>query len=116
MENSGGLLVHKATHHFDMINWWIEDEPETVFAFGDAAASTAPTRAERGERCSTCHYAGTLRVLCRLRRKTPTSQGALLRLPSTWTATYRDRCVFCREIDIYDTMSATVRYRQRRRC
>ncbi|MBI2941432.1 MAG: Gfo/Idh/MocA family oxidoreductase, partial [Chloroflexi bacterium] len=34
-ENSGGLLVHKATHHFDMVNWWIEDEPHTVFAQGD---------------------------------------------------------------------------------
>jgi len=21
MENSGGLLVHKATHHFDLVNW-----------------------------------------------------------------------------------------------
>lgn len=25
-ENSGGLLVHKATHHFDMVNWLIDDE------------------------------------------------------------------------------------------
>ncbi|MBO7148214.1 MAG: Gfo/Idh/MocA family oxidoreductase [Lentisphaeria bacterium] len=33
--NSGGLLVHKATHHFDLINWWIESYPETVFAMGD---------------------------------------------------------------------------------
>ena len=32
--NSGGLLVHKATHHFDLVNWLINQEPETVFAFG----------------------------------------------------------------------------------
>lgn len=32
--NSGGLLVHKATHHFDLVNWWIDSGPETVFAFG----------------------------------------------------------------------------------
>ena len=25
--NSGGLLVHKATHHFDLINWWLSDVP-----------------------------------------------------------------------------------------
>ncbi|MGH3995437.1 MAG: Gfo/Idh/MocA family oxidoreductase, partial [Pseudonocardiaceae bacterium] len=31
---SGGLLVHKATHHFDLVNWWIDDVPETVFALG----------------------------------------------------------------------------------
>jgi predicted dehydrogenase len=33
--NSGGLMVHKATHHFDLINWWIDSQPEIVFAMGD---------------------------------------------------------------------------------
>ena len=32
--NSGGLMVHKATHHFDLVNWWIGSSPETVFGFG----------------------------------------------------------------------------------
>jgi predicted dehydrogenase len=32
---SGGLFVHKASHHFDLVNWWVDDVPETVFAFGD---------------------------------------------------------------------------------
>ena len=31
---SGGLLVHKSTHHFDLVNWWLDAVPETVFAFG----------------------------------------------------------------------------------
>lgn len=33
--NSGGLMVHKSTHHFDLINWWLETTPKTVFAMGD---------------------------------------------------------------------------------
>ncbi|MDD5596956.1 MAG: Gfo/Idh/MocA family oxidoreductase [Victivallaceae bacterium] len=33
--NSGGLMVHKATHHFDLVNWWIDSEPQIVFAMGD---------------------------------------------------------------------------------
>ena len=33
--NSGGLLVHKATHHFDLMNWWLDATPKTVFAMGD---------------------------------------------------------------------------------
>lgn len=33
--NSGGLLVHKATHHFDLVNFWLGTKPKTVFAFGD---------------------------------------------------------------------------------
>jgi predicted dehydrogenase len=32
--NSGGLLVHKATHHFDLANWWLGSTPEQVFASG----------------------------------------------------------------------------------
>lgn len=34
-QNSGGLLVHKATHHFDLVNWWINSYPQQVFAMGD---------------------------------------------------------------------------------
>ncbi|EPH95306.1 oxidoreductase, NAD-binding domain protein [Enterococcus faecalis 13-SD-W-01] len=33
--NSGGLLVHKSTHHFDLVNFWLSSQPKTVFAFGD---------------------------------------------------------------------------------
>ncbi|MCJ7842087.1 Gfo/Idh/MocA family oxidoreductase [Lederbergia sp. NSJ-179] len=32
--NSGGLLVHKATHHFDLVNFWLNSAPETVYASG----------------------------------------------------------------------------------
>ncbi len=32
---SGGLNLHKSCHHFDLINWLLDDWPETVFAFGD---------------------------------------------------------------------------------
>ncbi len=32
--NSGGLMVHKATHHFDLVNWWLDSTPQRVFAMG----------------------------------------------------------------------------------
>ncbi|MPZ29237.1 MAG: gfo/Idh/MocA family oxidoreductase [Micromonosporaceae bacterium] len=32
--SSGGLLVHKATHHFDLVNWWLSATPELVYAYG----------------------------------------------------------------------------------
>ncbi len=35
--NSGGLMVHKSTHHFDLVNWWLESEPEVVFGLGSLA-------------------------------------------------------------------------------
>lgn len=35
--NSGGLLVHKSTHHFDLVNFWLNTQPKQVFAYGDLA-------------------------------------------------------------------------------
>ena len=28
-------MVHKATHHFDLVNWWINSHPVEVSAMGD---------------------------------------------------------------------------------
>jgi predicted dehydrogenase len=42
---SGSLLIHKASHHFDLVNWWLADTPVRVFAsaglrfYGDANAA-----------------------------------------------------------------------------
>ncbi|HEY3867801.1 MAG TPA: Gfo/Idh/MocA family oxidoreductase [Actinocrinis sp.] len=36
-DNSGGLMVHKAGHHFDLVNWWLGARPEQVFGVGRLA-------------------------------------------------------------------------------
>jgi predicted dehydrogenase len=54
--NSGGLLVHKASHHFDLVNWLLADSPAQVYARGgvrfygseNAAARGMPPHPERG--------------------------------------------------------------------
>ncbi|MCU0786371.1 MAG: Gfo/Idh/MocA family oxidoreductase, partial [Verrucomicrobia bacterium] len=57
--NSGGLMVHKATHHFDLVNWWLSAVPVTVQAAGKREFYT-PQMAKRlglqsyHERCHTC--------------------------------------------------------------
>jgi predicted dehydrogenase len=33
-DNSGGLMVHKAGHHFDLVQWWLGARPERVFGLG----------------------------------------------------------------------------------
>lgn len=33
-EQSGGLLVHKSGHHFDLVNWWLGAAPTDVYAAG----------------------------------------------------------------------------------
>ncbi|WP_426764115.1 Gfo/Idh/MocA family protein [Pseudarthrobacter sp. 1G09] len=47
-KNSGGLLIHKASHHFDLVNWWIDDVPERVFASGGLKFYGDTNAAERG--------------------------------------------------------------------
>ncbi|MFI7692725.1 Gfo/Idh/MocA family protein [Nonomuraea sp. NPDC049655] len=53
--SSGGLLVHKSTHHFDLVNWWLGAAPETVFAqtslrFYGSANARSRGLADRPER------------------------------------------------------------------
>jgi predicted dehydrogenase len=107
-DNSGGLLVHKATHHFDLINWWLDDEPERVFALGQRRFY-GPTRAERGERCSTCAFARTCEFYVDYRAD-PFLDNFYF-AAETYDGYFRDRCVFAEEIDIEDTMNVLVRFR-----
>lgn len=36
---SGGCLVDKNCHHFDLMNWWMDDRPARVAAFGGLAVN-----------------------------------------------------------------------------
>ena len=112
-DKSGGLLVHKATHHFDLINWWMDSRPETVFALGDLHFYGKENAAERGETYSYTRYTGepdaeddpfalTLEANETLRE---------LYLDAEEESGYiRDRNVFGEPVTIEDTMSVTARY------
>ncbi|MFO7919003.1 MAG: Gfo/Idh/MocA family oxidoreductase [Anaerolineae bacterium] len=106
-ENSGGLLVHKATHHFDQLNWWLDAEPQTVFAMG-SRRFYGPTREERGERCLTCSHTDTCPFYLDLRANDKLR--AFYLEAEDEDGYYRDRCVFDEEIDIEDTLVVNVRY------
>ncbi len=55
-KNSGGLLIHKASHHFDLVNWLLADAPTQVYARGgvrfygseNAKARGMASRSDRG--------------------------------------------------------------------
>jgi predicted dehydrogenase len=112
--NSGGLLVHKATHHFDLVNWWLSTIPETVYATGSRqfympAMADRYGFANRSERCLDCAEAVNCPFFMDLR-----ADGArkLLYLEQEHHDGYfRDRCVFSPEIDIEDSIQAVVNYR-----
>jgi predicted dehydrogenase len=112
--NSGGLLVHKATHHFDLVNWWLSTVPETVYATG-ARNFYRPETAERyglvnrADRCLDCPEAERCSFHLDLRQY---SQLKTLYLDNEQYDGYlRDRCVFGADIDIEDTVDIVVNYR-----
>ncbi|RLK52461.1 Gfo/Idh/MocA family protein [Microbacterium telephonicum] len=47
-DHSGGLLVHKSSHHFDLVNWWIRSTPRRVYASGGLRFYGAENAAVRG--------------------------------------------------------------------
>jgi len=111
---SGGLMVHKATHHFDLVNWWLGSEPEQVLAYGKRDFYT-PAMAKRlgltrhHERCHGCPE----RAQCTFQLDLA-ADPALKELyldNEKHDGYFRDRCVFRPDIDIEDNMNVIVRYR-----
>ncbi len=47
-DKSGGLLIHKSSHHFDLVNWWLADAPKRVFASGATRFYGAENADRRG--------------------------------------------------------------------
>lgn len=120
---SGGLSIHKCCHHFDLINWWLGDVPEEVFAFGKlnyyGANGALRPRDEAGNLFNPAdekrhcpifakHYAG----------KTDPEKNDMKTGWDTYTLPYDKqyptdqwRYFYDQAIDIEDTYSAVVRYR-----
>ncbi|HAJ37419.1 MAG TPA: dehydrogenase [Chloroflexi bacterium] len=113
-QNSGGLLVHKATHHFDLVNWWIASYPQSVFALGSLSFYGKANAEARGEHYDYIRYTGELAAAHDPFALQLTSQAALKRLyldAEAETGYLRDRNVFGEPITIEDTMTVTARYR-----
>lgn len=113
-DKSGGLLVHKATHHFDIINWWINSYPEQVFAMGDLLFYGRENAAARGEIYDYDRYTGEARAAddpFALRLDENETLRTLYLNAEEETGYIRDRNVFGDNITAEDTMSVTARYR-----
>ena len=104
---SGSLLVHKATHHFDLMNWWLAAEPVEVNAYG-GLRKYGYNGTFRGERCMTCPHKTKCEFfwditkdehLVNLYVKAESEDGYI-----------RDACVFRDQLNIWDTMNVQVKY------
>lgn len=104
---SGTLLVHKATHHFDFMNWIIDSDPMEVFAYGSLEyyGHNGPFR---GENCRGCPHKEQCRFFWDI-----TNNDFYMNLyvaNEKYDGYIRDNCLFRREINIYDKMSVQVKY------
>jgi predicted dehydrogenase len=107
MASSGSLWVHKATHHFDLLNWWINSEPNEVFAYGDLEyyGKNGP---QRGANCRSCDFKDSCEFYWDIHTDEFTKK---LYVDHEHMDGYiRDNCLFRENIDIYDKMSAQVKY------
>jgi len=106
-QNSGSLLVHKSTHHFDLLNWWLDAEPVEVngkadlrhYGFNGDYRSTRCMECPHKSECPYYWDITTNEHMMNLYVKAESADGYI-----------RDRCLYNKEINIWDTMSVQVRY------
>ena len=109
LRQSGGTLwVHKATHHFDLLNWWINSDPSEVFAYGDLEhyGANGPFR---GDSCRSCAHKTECDYYWDITRDKRSMR--LYVDNEKYDGYIRDNCLFRKEINIYDKMSAQVKYK-----
>jgi predicted dehydrogenase len=121
-EFSGGLSIHKSTHHFDLVNWWIDQKPEEVFAYGalnyyGKDGELNPSQTDN-RYCGTCDEKQNCNYNMRWNNRSASasvkddhvkSEG--IEKSAQSYSNYRpDACIFDHEIDIEDTYVATVKY------
>jgi len=104
---SGSLWVHKASHHFDLMNWWLAADPVEVSANGSLRVygKNGPFRHTN---CRPCPHKKDCRFYYDM--TTNATRMKLYAGAEDVDGYYRDGCVFREDIDIFDTMSATVKY------
>jgi len=105
--NSGGLAVHKASHHYDILNYIVGSVAKTMYATG-GLSFYGKNGKFRGERCSGCDHADecdfhadvfTHEISVGLYRDAEADSGYL-----------RDGCVFREELTTEDNYHSVFEY------
>ncbi len=107
MKYSGSLLLHKASHHFDLVNWLLDSDPVDVQANGKLAYY-GNNNSYRGRNCRTCPFTEKCKFYMDISKNSTAM--ALFGNCEDVDGYYADGCVWDNEIDIYDTSSVLVNY------
>lgn len=114
--NSGGLLVHKSTHHFDLVNFWLDTTPETVYATGGLRFYGKENAEARGvtefyHRSNGSKHAENDPFAIKM-EENPHLKAMYLDAEEE-DGYYRDLSVFGEGINIEDTLGVTVTYKNK---
>lgn len=123
-EVSGGLSIHKACHHFDLVRWWIGQRASEVFAFGDRKFygpkgvhnPLGPEQIGDGRTCPTCDRRRDCRYYLRWNREELRRGQVGAKVDEFVDAqqqyeNYTPRqCIYDPQINIEDTYAVVVRY------
>ncbi len=104
---SGTLLVHKASHHYDLLNWWLDSEPVEVFAYGKLEFY-GKNHSFRHTDCRSCPYKNKCKFFWDI-----TKDEKLMNLyPANeqYDGYLRDGCVWREDVDIFDKMAVQIKY------
>ncbi|MBA3707662.1 MAG: Gfo/Idh/MocA family oxidoreductase [Planctomycetes bacterium] len=106
-ENSGGLLIHKASHHFDALNWLIGSTPVELAAQGGLMmyGASGPFRSER---CLGCPHASKCDFYVDFWKND--LNRAMYKDAEKADGYIRDACVFDPSINIEDQASVFYTY------
>lgn len=107
LDQSGSLLITKGTHYFDLISWWLDQDPVSVQAMG-TQQFFGPVRKEHGERCLDCQYKDSCDFYWDI-TKDEFSKNLYLNTEKD-TGYIRDKCVYSDTNDVWDAMSLSIGY------
>ncbi|MFH1615010.1 MAG: Gfo/Idh/MocA family oxidoreductase [Planctomycetota bacterium] len=123
-EMSGGLSVHKACHHFDIVQWWLEQKPTEVFAYGalnffgpyGAHNPLQPEQIGDGRTCPSCDVRNKCKYYMRWyreefrtggRKDSKSKDADFFKVYEGYDS---QQCMFDPMINIEDTYAAVIKY------
>lgn len=106
-DKSGTLLVHKSTHHFDLLNWFVDSDPVEVVAYGSLDHYGLNNKF-RGVNCRNCAYTDSCKFYMDITKRQKYFK--LYAENEKYDGYIRDNCVWRDDVDIYDKMAVQIKY------
>lgn len=107
-QKSTSLLLQKATHSLDLINWYVDSRPEKVVAFGDLMVFGEVGAIEKFGKpvpddlhCGNCPISDTCEE---------SIQNLAKEKNIAWSEHWPDNCVFNSEVDVDDHQTVMIYY------